>query len=424
MTCSSTAWALFLIIFIGYACGEPYGSRSYGGILGSQDAIEEHDLLQAIRVPFDDPRTQYFEAGLDGFPAYGLRDGAEVKSHYRLFLPDRLYRDFALLATVKPERRESAFLFAVVNPLDTIVQFGLKIPAPPNISPSLTSSHHMISLLYTDVGSHLVTQTLVSFEVPLMTRRWNRFALKIIGDNVTLFLNCREHSSKLAMRNPKELSFDPASTLYVGQAGPILKGSFQVSRNFLFCHDKPHQYQHQLGFWYAKIYSLKDLDIYFITRKLILFQKPHAYLRTKSKFAQVVLRHAQALGSRWCLKLSPSSFLRVKLGFKTLKLGLCLFCSEVVHVLELVSPYDPDVSQQSELLLFKILQLSLFIFQGIELCKRTRENSWRLQKGIKCHVRILRILAVLPKHGLYIPQNFKGIKPHNDLFLGILLDCR
>ncbi|ODM96025.1 Collagen alpha-1(XV) chain [Orchesella cincta] len=49
----------------------------------------------------------------------------------------------------------------------------------------------------------------------------------VIGDNVTLFLNCREHSSKLAMRNPKELSFDPASTLYIGQAGPILKGNFQ-----------------------------------------------------------------------------------------------------------------------------------------------------------------------------------------------------
>lgn len=47
------------------------------------DAIEEHDLLQAIRVPFDDPRTQYFESGLDGFPAYGLRDGADIKSHYR-----------------------------------------------------------------------------------------------------------------------------------------------------------------------------------------------------------------------------------------------------------------------------------------------------------------------------------------------------
>lgn len=157
------------------------------------------------------------------------------------------------------ERREPAYVFAVVNPLDTIVQFGVKVSfltgehnlisyahwnifcvrcRPSHvvqvklvtcsqnrsslcsalfkrslvdgsgnkrrmllaylvtepcykifffvffhrrlqISPSVTSSHHMISLLYTDVGSHLVTQTLVSFEVPLMTRKWNRFALKV-----------------------------------------------------------------------------------------------------------------------------------------------------------------------------------------------------------------------------------------------------
>jgi len=33
----------------------------------------------------------------------------------------------------------------------------------------------------------------------------------------------------MAMRNPKELAFDTASTLYIGQAGPILKGNFQVT---------------------------------------------------------------------------------------------------------------------------------------------------------------------------------------------------
>lgn len=57
------------------------------------DAIEEHDLLQAIRVPFDDPRTQYFEGGLDGFPAYGMREGADIKSHYR-YLSCNCYTNF------------------------------------------------------------------------------------------------------------------------------------------------------------------------------------------------------------------------------------------------------------------------------------------------------------------------------------------
>lgn len=59
------------------------------------------------------------------------------------------------------------------------------------ISPSLTSSHHMISLLYTDVSSHLVTQTLATFEVPLMTRKWNRFALKVcfVNSNITFYID-------------------------------------------------------------------------------------------------------------------------------------------------------------------------------------------------------------------------------------------
>lgn len=52
--------------------------------------------------------------------------------------------------------------------------------------------------------------------------------LQVVGDNITLFLNCKEHSSQTAYRNPKELGFDSASTLYIGQAGPILKGNFQV----------------------------------------------------------------------------------------------------------------------------------------------------------------------------------------------------
>ncbi|CAG7732058.1 unnamed protein product, partial [Allacma fusca] len=190
------------------------------------DAIEEHDLLQAIRVPFEDPKKQYFESGSDGFPAYGLKEGADIKSHYRWFLPERLYRDFAILATVKLEKRETAYLFAVVNPLDTLIQFGIKI------SPSVTSSQHVISLLYTDVASHLVTQTLVSFEVPTLTRKWTKFAIKVVGDDITLYLNCQKHSTEKAYRNPKELVFDTASTLYIGQAGPLLKGYFQVS-----CHN-------------------------------------------------------------------------------------------------------------------------------------------------------------------------------------------
>lgn len=65
---------------------------------------------------------------------------------FRLFLPDRLYRDFALLATLKPDgRRETSYLFAVVNPLDTLVQFGLKVAANSSKKTNLSSKY-----IYTD----------------------------------------------------------------------------------------------------------------------------------------------------------------------------------------------------------------------------------------------------------------------------------
>ncbi|KAF9811414.1 hypothetical protein SFRURICE_002783 [Spodoptera frugiperda] len=117
--------------------------------------IPEYDLLHAIGVPFSNPKTQYFDEGLDGFPAYGLMPGSDIKSPYRLFMPEKLYSEFSITAT-----------------------------------------------------------------------KWSRFALRVTTDNVTLFLNCHEFDTVVVKRNPLELVFDSASTLYVGQAGPLIRGAF------------------------------------------------------------------------------------------------------------------------------------------------------------------------------------------------------
>ncbi|XP_045118294.1 uncharacterized protein LOC123508585 [Portunus trituberculatus] len=44
-----------------------------------KESLEEVDLLQAIAVPFEDPSTQYFVTGFDGFPAFGFKVGASIK---------------------------------------------------------------------------------------------------------------------------------------------------------------------------------------------------------------------------------------------------------------------------------------------------------------------------------------------------------
>ena len=41
------------------------------------------------------------------------------------YLPPRLWPDFSILATIKPETMEGGFLFAVVDYLEAGIQFGL-----------------------------------------------------------------------------------------------------------------------------------------------------------------------------------------------------------------------------------------------------------------------------------------------------------
>ena len=47
----------------------------------------EIDLLQAISIPFDDPKHVYFAEGLHGFPAFGLRAGSDLRTPHSLLLP-------------------------------------------------------------------------------------------------------------------------------------------------------------------------------------------------------------------------------------------------------------------------------------------------------------------------------------------------
>ncbi|XP_038223261.1 collagen alpha-1(XV) chain-like isoform X3 [Zerene cesonia] len=206
------------------------------GSFGSKypNDIPEYDLLHAIGVPFSNPKTQYFDEGLDGFPAYGLKPGSDIKSPYRLFMPEKLYAEFSITATVRPANKDGGFLFSVVNPLETVVQLGVQlIPS----GPGLTN----ISLLYTDANIYALSQTIASFVVPSFAKKWTRFAIRVTNDNITLFLNCVEFDSMSVKRNPPELVFDSASTLYVGQAGPIIRGAFHGAFQELKLFGSPSQ---------------------------------------------------------------------------------------------------------------------------------------------------------------------------------------
>lgn len=86
-----------------------------------------------------------------------------------------------------------------------------------------------ISLIYTDLTKFASSQIIASFVAPYMMNKFIQFALQVTQDTITLLLNCQKYEILSMIRHPEELVFDPASTLYIGQAGPLIKGNFEVS---------------------------------------------------------------------------------------------------------------------------------------------------------------------------------------------------
>ena len=192
-------------------------------------ASQEVDLLLAIGLPSNG--TIDYVTGFDGFPAFKLTERANVRKPSRLFIK-QLYSDFAILVTLSPSNSKGGYLFAVVNPAHTLIQFGLRI------GPSGHSKTD-ITLYYTDYKTADSSEILAKFSVPNFIKQWTRFAVKVHGDEVTLYLNCRWYSQVEYVRLSKQLEFEEGSTLYVGQGGPTFPGKYEVSNHIFDAHFKP-----------------------------------------------------------------------------------------------------------------------------------------------------------------------------------------
>ncbi|XP_054711267.1 collagen alpha-1(XV) chain-like [Uloborus diversus] len=188
-------------------------------------------MLQAIQIPFATPGVD-FSIGPDGFPAFRLDPEADIKAPYRLHLPPSLFRNFAIGVTLKPNTPHGGYIFAVVNPTETVVQLGLKLSASDESTANLT-------LYYTDVDMHLTSQAIVTFVVPDFVGLWTRLAIRVKENNISLYYNCEEFSTTMIRRIPKSLVFDTASTLYIGQGGTILNAHYQGGLQELKIYNKP-----------------------------------------------------------------------------------------------------------------------------------------------------------------------------------------
>ncbi|KIH42558.1 hypothetical protein ANCDUO_27457, partial [Ancylostoma duodenale] len=108
--------------------------------------------------------------------------GVEIAVPYRLYLPRRFFPQFSLLASVKPMDRRGGYLFAIVNPYDTMVDVGVLLePAG--------SGQTNISLIYSS-RRDATSRAIASFIVPEFVQQWTQIAFEVNKDSVTLYFKC------------------------------------------------------------------------------------------------------------------------------------------------------------------------------------------------------------------------------------------
>lgn len=172
---------------------------------------KELDLLQAISVPFEDPKHVYFAEGLHGLHAFGLRAGSDLRTPHSLLLPPLMYENFAILATIRPADSQGGFLFSVVSPIDSVISLGLSITAGSSLG------KQVVSMYLTPLGKGR-SDPLASFAVPTLPLAWTAVSLRVLSSSVTLFINCQEVDTVTVSR-PLAVRFDPAASLFIGQGG-------------------------------------------------------------------------------------------------------------------------------------------------------------------------------------------------------------
>lgn len=185
----------------------------------------EYDLLRAINVPLDDGIM--LEIGMNGTTAYGIKSYADVKVPRRLILPKKL-REFCILMTLRLDSRMGGYIFSIVNALNTIIQLGV-------FSTSVINDAWNITLIHSDYNKHMSSQSIASVSLPF-DRDWIEIAINILREEISIYQNGIQKGYFLVKRNPSDLVFDLDSMLYLGQAGPIIKGNFEVSNDFYFSY--------------------------------------------------------------------------------------------------------------------------------------------------------------------------------------------
>ncbi|CAB3407148.1 unnamed protein product [Caenorhabditis bovis] len=179
------------------------------------DTETEVDLLAPVEASLNADSRVFRAKGIDSLPAIGIQRGVEIAVPYRLYLPRNFFKQFSLLATVKPMDKMGGYLFAAVNAFDSAVDIGLLI------EPSGTKQSNI---------SFIIRSTAIaSFIVEDFSQEWTQFALEVSPTTVTFYFKCQRYGTKHISSLPN-MNFDEAEKLYIASAGPIIDNGFEVMR--------------------------------------------------------------------------------------------------------------------------------------------------------------------------------------------------
>ncbi|EDW73441.2 uncharacterized protein Dwil_GK16645 [Drosophila willistoni] len=182
-----------------------------------KDALAEYSLID---IMYNNQNGVEIVEGEDGFPAFKFLPTADVKSSYRMILPEKLY-EFAIHISYRQSSLKGGYLFSVVNSIDTVVQLGV------HLSP-VVKNQYEVTLVYSKADQS-VGRKLASFSVPYVPDKWSSIEFQVLSDKVSFYYDCELRNTTNVVREPSELVFESASTLYIGQAGPTIRGNFEVS---------------------------------------------------------------------------------------------------------------------------------------------------------------------------------------------------
>lgn len=177
------------------------------------DTTQEIDLLRALGVPNQRGTGVTYTVGVDGYPAFQLSSGADIRETAGAYFLRPLYAEFAIVMTIRPYTRSPGYIFAVVNPSGAIVQLGVLIEAA-------GEDRQHLKLYYTPNSLSAVTsEVIASFNIPSIGTTWTKIGLKVETDEITLYINCNQEDRVLWSRRVQNLEIEPGSALYIGQAG-------------------------------------------------------------------------------------------------------------------------------------------------------------------------------------------------------------